>query len=197
MHGASVIALTMYDMLKPIDKQIEIGNIRLVEKKGGKSSYKGRYRDNLKAAVIVCSDAIAKGKKADTAGQAIVDKLKTNDVEVASYEIISDDIESIRNKATEYSQNNELVIFCGGTGLTSRDITPEALEPILERRVPGIEEAIRSYGQERMPYAMISRSIAGTINGSLVLALPGSTNGASESMDAIFPYVLHIFKVLR
>jgi cyclic pyranopterin phosphate synthase len=67
----------------------------------------------------------------------------------------------------------------------------------LDRRIPGIEEAIRSYGQDRMPYAMLSRSVAGTIGSTLILALPGSTNGAKESMDAIFPHVLHSFRVLK
>ena len=90
-----------------------------------------------------------------------------------------------------------LVIFTGGTGLSPRDVTPEALEEILERRIPGIEEAIRTYGQQRTPYAMLSRSVAGLIGDTLILGLPGSTNGASESMDAVFPSVLHIFKVME
>ncbi|WP_373060331.1 bifunctional molybdenum cofactor biosynthesis protein MoaC/MoaB [Zunongwangia sp. H14] len=196
MHGASVVALTMYDMLKPIDKKIEIQNIRLVEKKGGKSSF-GNQSKNLKASVIVCSDSISEGKKEDRAGKAIIEKLKKSDVTIHSYEIIPDELEIIRNKALEYAESCNLVIFTGGTGLSFRDVTPEALEPILERRIPGIEEAIRSYGQERMPYAMLSRSVAGTIGNTLLLALPGSTKGASESMDAVFPHLLHIFKILR
>ena len=197
MHGASVVALTMYDMLKPIDKQIEIENIKLVEKKGGKSSFKSDVSRNLNAAVIVCSDSISDGKKEDKAGLAIIDKLNECNVEVSTYEIIPDEIELIRSKALEYAQNNQLVIFTGGTGLSIRDFTPEALEPILERRIPGIEEAIRKYGQDRMPYAMLSRSVAGTIGNCLVLALPGSTNGAKESMDAVFPHLLHVFKIFR
>jgi molybdopterin biosynthesis enzyme MoaB len=81
--------------------------------------------------------------------------------------------------------------------LSARDNTPEALNEIIDRKIPGIEEAIRSYGQERTPYAMLSRSVAGTLNNSIVLALPGSTNGAKESMDAIFPSILHTFGVLK
>ncbi|MBT8394299.1 MAG: bifunctional molybdenum cofactor biosynthesis protein MoaC/MoaB [Flavobacteriaceae bacterium] len=197
MHGASVVALTMYDMLKPIDKQIEIRTIKLNKKSGGKSSFKLKHRSKLKATVIVCSDTISQGKKEDKAGKTIIKKLEESEVEIANYEIIPDEIEMIRLKTIEYSENNNLLIFTGGTGLSFRDVTPEALEPILERRIPGIEEAIRSYGQNRMPYSMLSRSIAGTLGDCLVLALPGSTNGAKESMDAVFPYLLHIFKILK
>lgn len=197
MHGTSVVALTMYDMLKPIDKHIEINTIKLVEKKGGKSSFKNKQLSTLNASVIVCSDSISDGKKEDFAGKAIIEKLEANDVILQDYDIIPDEIEIIRNKAIALAETNNLIVFTGGTGLSFRDVTPEALEPILERRIPGIEEAIRSYGQDRMPYAMLSRSIAGTIGNCLVLALPGSTNGAKESMDAIFPHVLHVFKILR
>ncbi len=197
MHGASVVALTMYDMLKPIDKQIEIGSIKLIEKKGGKSSFKTKQISALKASVIVCSDSISAGKKEDFAGKAIIEKLEANAVNIQNYDIIPDEIELIRAKAISLAETNNLIIYTGGTGLSYRDVTPEALEPILERRIPGIEEAIRSYGQDRMPYAMLSRSVAGTIGNCLVLALPGSTNGAKESMDAVFPHVLHIFKILR
>lgn len=198
MHGASVVALNMYDMLKPIDKGVEIHHIKLLEKKGGKSDFRDRFRKDLKAAVIVCSDTISEGSKEDKAGKAIIKKLEDCDVNIAHYCVIADEIEQIRDKATTYSQQGiDLVIFTGGTGLSQRDVTPEALREIIDRPIPGIEEAIRSYGQQRTPYSMLSRSVAGSINDSLILALPGSTNGAKESMDAIFPSVLHIFRILK
>ena len=197
MHGASVIALTMYDMLKPIDKGIVIREIGLVEKTGGKSSFKDKSPKLISAAVVVCSDSVSKGIKEDKAGKVVVDKLKSHGVNVTSYEVIPDELELIRARTFELTESNQLVIFTGGTGLSKRDVTPEALEPILERRIPGVEEAIRSYGQKIMPFAMLSRSVAGTIGDSIVLALPGSTNGAKESMDAIFPHVLHVFKILK
>jgi cyclic pyranopterin phosphate synthase len=198
MHGASVVALNMYDMLKPIDKGIEIRHIKLLSKKGGKSDFRDRFRKDLKAAVIVCSDTISEGLKEDKAGKAIVNKLKDCDVTIADYIVIPDEKNEIQEKARYYEKNGiDLVIFTGGTGLSQRDVTPEALEEIIERRIPGIEETIRSYGQDRTPYAMLSRSVAGTLNDTLILALPGSTNGARESMDALFPSLLHIFRIFK
>ena len=197
MHGASVVALNMYDMLKPIDKGIEIGNIRLLSKKGGKSDYKEKFRKPIKSAVIVCSDTISAGQKEDKAGKVIIQKLEGYGVLNEHYKIIPDESSDIVSKLEEYAEKDiDLIIFTGGTGLSIRDVTPESIGPLLDRQIPGIEEAIRSYGQDRMPYAMLSRSVAGIKNGSLILALPGSTGGARESMDAIFPHALHIFKII-
>ncbi|WP_299222160.1 bifunctional molybdenum cofactor biosynthesis protein MoaC/MoaB [uncultured Aquimarina sp.] len=197
MHGASVVALTMYDMLKPVDKNVEIQHIKLLRKQGGKSSYKDSG-EPFTAGVIVCSDSIAAGHKEDKAGKAIITKLEECGVTINTYTIIPDETDQIQQQVKQLEKaGNDLIIFTGGTGLSPRDVTPEAILPLIERRIPGIEEAIRNYGQNRMPYAMLSRSVAGVIGESVVLALPGSTNGARESMEAVFPAVLHTFRILK
>lgn len=197
MHGASVIALTMYDMLKPIDKGIEIKNIKLLSKTGGKSDYIDKYKTNLKAAVIVCSDSISAGKKSDKAGKSIMEKLNNCNVEVSNYIIIPDDINEIQTKVEDLYRSNNMIIFTGGTGLSPRDVTPEALKPMLDKEIPGLTEVARTYGQNRTPYSMLSRGIAGMKENTLILALPGSTRGATETMDALFPHVLHVFRIIE
>ena len=198
MHAASATALTAYDMLKPIDKEIEIGSIKLLKKKGGKSSYSKKLREGLSAAVIVCSDSISEGTKEDRAGKAILAKLEESEITIKEYTIIPDEQDQIVGITQKHvSQKTDMIIFTGGTGMSPRDVTPEALRPMLDREIPGIEEPIRSYGQDRTHYNMLSRSVSGQIEDSLVLALPGSTNGAKESMDTIFPHVLHIFRVME
>ena len=198
MHAVSVVALTMYDMLKPIDKGIEIHAIKLLEKKGGKSDYKDKFREEINAAVIVCSDSISAGHKEDRAGKEICANLESHKVKIEEYTVIPDEFDVIQAKVKEYqSRGIKMIIFTGGTGLSGRDVSPEAITPLLERRIPGIEEAIRSYGQQRTPYSMLSRSVCGSIGGSMILALPGSTNGAKESMQAIMPAALHVFHIMK
>lgn len=196
MHGAAITALTMYDMLKPIDDAIEISSIRLEKKKGGKSDIKYAYPETLKVAVITCSDSVSKGLHIDKSGDVIEEKLKKHKLTVSHRQAIADEFDVIQATASQLiAEGYQLILFTGGTGLSLRDVTPDALKPLIEREVPGIMEAARDYGQQRTPYAMLSRGIAGFVGETLLIALPGSPRGAEESMDALFPYILHVFRV--
>jgi molybdenum cofactor biosynthesis protein MoaC len=196
MHGVMITALTMYDMLKPIDKHVEIINIKLEDKKGGKTDIKYAYPDNLKVAVVTCSDSISNGDGIDKSGEIVIEQLKKHRVAVSYKKVISDDFDTIQNEAKQLIDNGyQLILFTGGTGLSTRDVTPDAIKPFIDREVPGVMEAARDYGQQRTPYAMLSRGIAGFAGDSLVITLPGSPRGVEESMQAIFPYILHVFRV--
>ena len=196
MHGASITALTMYDMLKPLDKGVEISTIRLVSKSGGKSDLKNEDLTSLRCAVIVCSDTVSAGKNEDGSGKKIIDKLKQLNVSTEIYKIIPDEVSAIQSTAKELCEEGfQLVLFTGGTGLSPRDLTPDAISPLLDREIPGVMEAARNYGQQRTSFAMLSRGVAGFIKNTLVITLPGSPRGAEETMDAIFPAILHVFKV--
>jgi len=197
MHGASIAALTMYDMLKPIDAHVIIQQIQLKSKTGGKRDHKNYLEHALKAAVIVCSDSVSANQAVDKAGLAVIERLKQLNIQVPVYDVIPDDEVSI--KAQVESNTNagiQLLIFVGGTGVSQRDITPDTIAPLLHRPLEGIMETARRFGQDRMPHAMLSRSVAGLINQTLVLTFPGSLSGSKEYMDALFPHVLHVFDVL-
>ncbi len=196
MHGAAVTALTMYDMLKPVDKGIEIATIKLSSKTGGKTDFVGHHNENLRCAVIVCSDTVSAGTNQDVTGKTVIDKLQHFGLLVVEYSVIPDEFAGIQAKAKQLSASGfNLVLFAGGTGLSPRDVTPDAIEPLLSRAIPGIMEVARNYGQQRTPHAMLSRGVAGFIQNTLVLTLPGSIKGAAETIDAVFPYILHVFKV--
>jgi molybdenum cofactor biosynthesis protein MoaC len=198
MHAASVVALTVYDMLKPIDKGVSIEQIKLIEKKGGKSDRNAALGQARRAAILVCSDSLAAGQGSDRSGEVIREKLVQLGITVEEKQIVADAVETIQAAVTHFvGQGIDLLLITGGTGLSPRDVTPEALEPLLDRRIPGVEEAIRSYGQQRLATAMLSRSVAGQIGKTLVLALPGSPAGAAEGMDAVFPALLHAFSVVE
>jgi molybdenum cofactor biosynthesis protein MoaC len=197
MHGASIVALTMYDMLKPIDKNIQIKNIFLKEKRGGKADFI-TVKEKLSAAIIVCSDSISKGEKEDFSGKTIQGRLEKFGVNINDFSILPDEKDEIQSKIKHNLENKtDLIILTGGTGLAPRDITPEAVKPFIEKEIPGLMEFSRAYGQERMPLAFLSRGLAGMNGNTLILCLPGSNNAVNEYMDALFPHVFHIFKVIE
>ena len=151
----------------------------------------------FKAAVIVTSDGTSAGKREDKSGRIIVERLRSYGVE-ASYEILPDDEEKIASLLHELvGDGADLIVTTGGTGLGPRDVTVEATRRVVEREAPGIAEACRTYGQNRTPYAMLSRGLAGVAGKTIIVNLPGSSRGAEESMSAIFPALFHAYPMLR
>src|SRR5208283_4598614 len=199
LTGASIAALTLYDMMKMLDDEMEILGVKLLSKKGGKSDFAKLGGMKLRAAVLVMSDSISAGKKEDTSGKIIVERLKELNIGIADYAVIPDDSKTIEEKLLHYTDSLalDLVATTGGTGLGPRDTTPEVIKKIIEREIPGVAEAARVFGQARTPLAMLSRSIAGVRGKTVIVSLPGSKNGATESLDALFPALLHVFKMLR
>ena len=198
LTAASVAALTIYDMAKMVDETMEIVGIRLVSKKGGKSDFKLELDRPLRVAVLVLSDSVAAGKKQDSSGKAIVERLKGRGMEIADYKVLPDDPDEIERALLNFSDviKVDLVMTTGGTGLGPRDHTPDVMAKVIQREVPGIVEASRGYGQERLPMAMLSRAKAGIRGRTIIINLPGSRKGVEESLDALLPGLLHAFLML-
>jgi len=190
--------LNMYDMLKPLTDDLTIGEIKLEKKKGGKSDFRENFKRDITAAILVISDSTFKGTREDKSGKIIKEFLEDKPVDVKIYEILPDKEDVITNRLLELVDNDkiELVITTGGTGLGPKDLTPEATKKVIEKEVPGIAEAIRKHGKERTPYAMLSRELAGVRNDSIIINLPGSSAGAKESMEALFPGLLHAYPMM-
>jgi cyclic pyranopterin phosphate synthase len=197
LTAAMVAALTIYDMMKGYDKDVVIGETRLIEKHGGKSDFGADLVAPVKAAVLVTSDSVSAGKKSDKSGKIICDEFRKFQVDLKHYEVVPDDKEKIRQKILGWVEEKiGLIVTTGGTGLGPRDVTVETVREIIEREAPGITEAMRAFGQRRTPYAMLSRGIAGTRGRTLILTLPGSSNGVREGIAAVFPHVLHAFNMM-
>lgn len=198
LTGVSVAALEIYDMLKPVDTSLEITGIKLLEKKGGKSDRKKYFNSSPACAVLVCSDSAAQGKRIDKSGLILKDMLEQSKATVVDYQIIADDKSLIQQKIREWVAADVHYIFTtGGTGLGPRDNTVSAVKEILDRDAEGIAEAMRSFGQMRTPLAMMSRGVAGSIAKTLIVTLPGSSDGVRECLEAILPAVFHARKMMR
>lgn len=196
MHGASIAALVMYDMLKPLDKGVEIGNIRLLKKTGGKSDMKPIT--GIKAAVVVCSDRAFMGEYEDKSGKYIREVLEKQGCRELQYSIVPDEVERIQAKVQElHTAGTNLIILTGGTGVGPRDVSPEAVAPLIDQFLPGVMEAARQHGQQKTKSAMLSRGVAGFYGDSLILTLPGSLGGVRDSLEAVLPQLLHVFEVKK
>ena len=191
--------LNAYDMLKPLDTELSFGGIRVMKKRGGKSDFTDTFSKPVQAAILVLSDSTHAGTRKDKSGLIIKEFLEDQPVEISIYEVLPDDRKLIAERliALADKEKMQLVFTTGGTGLGPRDVTPEATLDVLERTTPGIVEAVRKHGRDRTPFAMLSRGEAGVRGECLIINLPGSSKGALESLQALFPGLLHIFPMMR
>lgn len=196
LTGTSIAALTVYDMLKPLDETLSIESIKLVKKTGGLKSFDEKFDRKLKAAVLVTSDS--RRDSDDESGKVVIDRLAEHGFEVISYKVISDEKDLIESELKRDCDElkADIVITSGGTGLGPRDVTPEATMSVIEKEVVGVADALRAYGQKRTPLSMLSRGVAGTRGNTVIVNLPGSVKAVSESLDSLLPGILHVYKML-
>jgi cyclic pyranopterin monophosphate synthase len=196
LTGATIAALSVYDILKPLDISLSIDNIKLLEKHGGIGDFREKYTNKLEATVITISDS--RKKDQDESGKLIINALTRNGFSIVAYKVIPDDIKIIEKELIYYSDKLKvnIIITTGGTGVGPHDVTPEATKGILEKEVLGISENLRDYGQSRTPLSMLSRGVSGIRGNTLIVNMPGSTNAVSQSINALFPGVMHIFSMI-
>jgi cyclic pyranopterin monophosphate synthase len=198
MTGAALAALTLYDMLKMIDDTLAIEGVRLLEKRGGKSDHAVTADPPLTAAVVVVSDSVAAGAKADLSGRLLVERLGAA-FRVAPLVVVPDEADAIAALVRRLADVDgvDLVVTTGGTGLGPRDVTPEAMAGVFEREAPGVMEAVRAHGQRRTPRAMLGRGRAGVRGRTLVVNLPGSRGAVDDALAALLPGLPHACLMLR
>jgi molybdopterin adenylyltransferase len=151
----------------------------------------------ITVAVLTMSDKGSKGEREDLSGPLIEDMIKVIGAEVKYCEILPDEKEIIKEKLIEYSKKADLILTTGGTGLSPRDVTPEATLEVIDRQVPGIAEAMRSAGLKKTNRSMLSRAVAGVKGRSLIINLPGSPKAVKENLAVILDVIPHAIEKIK
>lgn len=220
LMGVNAALLCIYDLTKPIDPVLSIHDVHLVLKEGGKSGLwrnpefsqeppsaaqadqnscsTSRTFKGLKTAVLTISDRCSRKQAEDGSGPLLERLLKEREAKVLWMDLVPDEVAEIQKAITRFKElGADLVISTGGTGLSPRDVTPEAIEPLLTRKVEGFGELFRAEGAKRTPMSYLSRSLSGFIGETLIIALPGSPKACREGLeilDFLIPHAIHIGK---
>ena len=152
----------------------------------------------IRAIAITVSDRCARGAQEDVSGPVLVDLLTEAGAEVVDKLIVADDLEPLTTTLREFAAREgvNLIVTTGGTGFAVRDNTPEATRAVIEREAPGLAEAMRAASLQKTPLAMLSRGVCGTVNGTLIINLPGSPKAVRECFAVIRPVLQHAVNLL-
>ena len=160
---------------------------------------KNKRKSVITGGVITVSDKGSRGEREDTSGREVMRMLGELGIRIDDYSIIPDEKEMIAEKIKEYTDAKrlDLVVTTGGTGVSPRDVTPDATLEILDRELPGMAEAMRRESMEKTPHAMISRALAGIRGQTLIINLPGSPKGARENLAVVMPALKHAMEKIK
>lgn len=217
--AAQIAAATIYDMTKAVQKDVVIRDVRLIFKSGGKSGLfqieepllfevekaplpqpapEAWSGHGLAVACITLSDKAYAGQRTDESGPALLGMLDDLKPAHSQAYLLPDDPQALSHLVKKLAVSGwGLILTTGGTGLSPRDLTPEALIPVLDRRLPGFEQVMFGEGLQHTPRAVLSRCMAGTIGATLVISLPGSKRGAQENLSALLPILPHALEKLQ
>ena len=151
----------------------------------------------IKVAILTLSDKGAQGEREDTSGPTIEKLIKTINAEVVSCDILPDDKAKIKRKLISLCKKADLILTTGGTGVSPRDVTPDATLEVIKYEIPGMAETMRRESLKKTPRAMISRAVAGVRGETLIINLPGSPKAVKENIEVILPVLAHAIEKIK